>query len=114
MREGETQNSYLLPNEALQAGPATLFPFYLDPVSNDPLVRIQPRPPSADQTPADCFGNFASRGHVELARVIALSPRDNDSKSTLSNIIGSHHAQPIAFHFKQKFKFRGEEYILGT
>lgn len=63
---------YLLPNEALQAG--TLFSFYLDPVSNDPLVRTQPLPPSADLIPADWFGNSSSSGHVELAQVIALSP----------------------------------------
>lgn len=102
---------YLLPNEALQAG--TLFSFYLDPVSNDPLVRTQPLPPSADLIPADWFGNSSSSGHVELAQVIALSPLRQWQQMYF---IQHYWIPPCTTYciFKQKFKFRGEEYIPGT
>lgn len=63
---------YLLSNEALQAGPATLFSFYLDLVSNDSLLRVQPRPPSADLIPADWFGNSASRGVWNWSRSLLV------------------------------------------
>lgn len=58
--------------------------------------------------------NSVSRGRVELAGpffpTLLLDP---ESKSTLSNITESHHAQFIPF-LKQKLKFRREESILVT